>query len=179
MTVNDVQPPVIQPIADIVVTNTLGNCTVPVNYAALVVTDNCAVAGTVATPVSGSAFPVGVTPVTVVAADIHGNTSTNHFNVSVVDTTATTIASGLNPSVYGQSVVFTATVTACPDLAPTGTVTFADGSTVLATLPVTATQATLSLANLTAGTHQITATYSGDAYHTGSASSAGTTSEKK
>lgn len=42
---------------------------------------------------------------------------------------STTLASSLNPSTYGASVKFTATVTPS---AATGTVTFKDGSTTLA-----------------------------------------------
>jgi len=39
-------------------------------------------------PESGSVFPLGVTPVSVTATDIYGNTVTGTFNVTVADTTA-------------------------------------------------------------------------------------------
>src|SRR6185503_4213925 len=54
--------------------------------------------------------------------------------------TTTTLASNANPSTSGQAVTFTATVT--PSTAgtgtPGGTVTFKDGSTILATMPLDA-----------------------------------------
>src|SRR5262249_28285249 len=55
---------------------------------------------------------------------------------------------------------------------PTGTVTFMDGTTPLGT-PVTLNngQATFMTANLTGGTHTITAVYSGDTNFGGSTSS--------
>jgi hypothetical protein len=56
---------------------------------------------------------------------------------------------------------------------PGGTVTFKDGSTVLGTVPLNAFgQTTLSVSGLTAGTHSITAVYSGDAHFLGASSSA-------
>jgi alpha-tubulin suppressor-like RCC1 family protein len=86
-------------------------------------------------------------------------------------TTAVTVTSSLNPSVYAKSVTFTASV------APTngtGTVTFnANGSTTAITgcgsVPLTlvggAYQATCTTSTLPAGTNAITATYSGDGIH--------------
>jgi autotransporter-associated beta strand protein len=172
VTVQDVEPPVIQPIADIVVTNSFGNCTMPVTYAAPVITDNCGMQSTNFTPATGSSFPVGVTPVTVVATDIHQNNSTSTFNVKVVDSTETSVATTLTPVTYGNSVTFTATVAACATLVPTGTVTFEDGKTVLGTVTLDGTAtATFETANLIAGTHQITAIYAGDTNHVGSTSS--------
>jgi hypothetical protein len=85
VTVNDVQAPVIQPIANIVKTNDVGSCSALITYAMLTATDNCAVASIVATPPSGSPFNVGTNTVVVVATDIHGNTSTNGFSVTVQD----------------------------------------------------------------------------------------------
>jgi len=46
--------------------------------------------------------------------------------------TATTVTSSLNPSTFGQSVTFTATVSSAGGT-PTGTVTFYDGATTLGT----------------------------------------------
>lgn len=77
-------------------------------------------------------------------------------------TTATTISSNLNPSIFGNSVTFTSTVTSTTG-SPTGFVTFKDGSLILGTaeLDLTGT-ATFSISTLTAGSHSITAVYSGD-----------------
>lgn len=81
-------------------------------------------------------------------------------------TTTTVNASSVNPSVFGQSVNFTATVTAnAPGGGiPTGTVTFIDTTTsiTLGTAPVDgAGHAVLSVANLSVGTHSIAANYGG------------------
>jgi hypothetical protein len=70
-----------------------------------------------------------------------------------------TIASSLNPSVFGTTVVFTATL----NPGATGTVTFSDGSSVLGVADITSTgTASISVKTLWAGSHNITATYSGD-----------------
>lgn len=75
-----------------------------------------------------------------------------------------TVVSSKNPSSYTDSVTFTATVTA----GATGTVTFKDGATTLGSGSLSGTDATFTLATLTAGTHAITATYDGDTnYATG------------
>ena len=98
-------------------------------------------------------------------------------NSSTTANTATSLASNLNPSVFGQSVTFTATVTPTPTGAgtPTGTVTFLDGTTTLGTGTLNASgQATFttSTSTLAAGTHQITAAYGGDGNFAASTSTA-------
>ncbi len=71
----------------------------------------------------------------------------------------------------GNSVSFTASLTAGVNVpAPTGTVTFADGTTNLGTASLSRGSATFSTAALAAGVHGITATYSGDATYGGSTS---------
>ena len=77
--------------------------------------------------------------------------------------TSTAITAAPNPSGYGQSVTFTATVTSGGDPVTTGTVQFADDGTGLgAAVPVASDgTATYTTSALTAGTHPITATYSG------------------
>jgi hypothetical protein len=81
------------------------------------------------------------------------------------------VASNLNPATFGQSVVFTATVQPSNGGITTGNVTFLDGTTSLGTATVSSNVAQLSLANLSAGSHSITAKYSGDGNFTGSTSS--------
>jgi hypothetical protein len=71
------------------------------------------------------------------------------------------VSSALNPSFYGQSVTFTAQVSANAG-APTGTVTFKDGSATLGTAILSNGQASLSTSTLTGGTHAVTAVYGGD-----------------
>jgi hypothetical protein len=75
------------------------------------------------------------------------------------------LTSSLNPSKVGGSVMFTATVTG---QAPTGTVSFKDGANALCTaVPLqiggNTPVATCATGTLAAGSHSITATYSGDA----------------
>jgi hypothetical protein len=85
-------------------------------------------------------------------------------------TTTTTLASSLNPSVFGQSLTFTATVAASGGT-PAGTVTFYDGANTIGTGMLDSSgQATLNVASLSAGTHTITAAYSGGGRLLGSAS---------
>ena len=72
-----------------------------------------------------------------------------------------TLASSLNPSVIGQNVTFTATLSGIAGV-PTGTVTISDGNTVLCQA-VTLNQGagTCSTSSLAVGSHTINATYSG------------------
>ena len=84
---------------------------------------------------------------------------------------ATTVLTSSNPAVYGSPVTFTATVSSGA-AAPTGTVTFSDGATTLATVALDSSGvATLTSSALGIGSHDITATFSGDAHLTGSSDS--------
>jgi hypothetical protein len=75
--------------------------------------------------------------------------------------TTTTVTSSPNPSAFGQSVTFTATVTSGVGM-PTGTVQFKDGGTNLGSpVALTSGVATLITTTLSIGTHTITADYSG------------------
>jgi uncharacterized protein (TIGR03437 family) len=71
------------------------------------------------------------------------------------------LTSSANFSTYGQSVTFTAAVTASSGT-PTGTMTFKDGAATLRTVTMASGQASLITSTLGAGTHSITAVYSGD-----------------
>jgi len=77
------------------------------------------------------------------------------------------LTSSQNPSHVGQLVVFTATVR--PSMAivaksdPSGAITFRDGRSILATVPLLSGKAVFMTSTLSAGTHSITATYGGDA----------------
>jgi len=88
--------------------------------------------------------------------------------------TTTIVASSLTPIVFGQSVTFTATVTAvAPGVGtPTGTVTFTiDGSTA-STAAVSGGLATFSTSSLGVASHTVSVSYSGDANFSISTSSA-------
>jgi sugar lactone lactonase YvrE len=87
--------------------------------------------------------------------------------------TLTAVLSSANPSVLGQSVTFTATVTPQSLGTPTGAVTFNDGTTAICSAaPLSSSQATCATAGLAVGTHSITAVYSGDFNFQGSTSPA-------
>jgi len=92
--------------------------------------------------------------------------------ITPLTSTATSLASSLNPSIVGENVVFTASVTAPGSSAvPTGTVTFLDGTTVIGTGALTgAGVATLTTASLAAGSHNMTASYGGDTANAASVS---------
>ncbi|MCZ2341906.1 MAG: Ig-like domain repeat protein, partial [Bacteroidales bacterium] len=79
------------------------------------------------------------------------------------------LTSSANPSVFGQSTTFTATVsvTAPGAGSPSGAVTFYDGATVLGTTALSGGTATFSLDSLDVNNHSITAEYNGDgSFHT-------------
>jgi hypothetical protein len=77
--------------------------------------------------------------------------------------TTTSLTSSLNPSNYGQSVTLTAQVTTAGSKTPTGTVTFKNGTVVLATENLNASaMAQYSSSKLAVGSNSLTATYNGD-----------------
>ncbi len=101
-----------------------------------------------------------------------GSASTTLSQVVQKANTTTSLSASPNPSAFGGSVTFTATITPQGSGMPTGTVTFSDGSTTLGQGIVNAGTATCSTASLSTGSHSISATYSGDSNFTGSASTA-------
>ncbi len=107
-------------------------------------------------------------------AGFNGATSSPLSQVVGRGGTTTALSASVNPSVFGQEVTFTAAVdvTAPAEGAPTGGVTFSDGTTVLATVPLSGGSATYSTSALAAGAHAVTATYGGDDSFGGSASAA-------
>ena len=88
--------------------------------------------------------------------------------------TTTTVVALPNPATVGNTVTITATVTSAAAGTITGTVDFYDGATKLndTGVAVTAGQAAYQTSALTAGSHSITAVYSGDATYDTSTSSA-------
>ena len=112
---------------------------------------------------TNSAVPVPVANLTrvvaIAAGDVHS------LAISPLSAPSMTLVSSANPSTYGQAATLTATVTppALATATPTGTVTFADGSTILASKPLAPNgQATLLVSSLSAGSHALKASYSGD-----------------
>jgi hypothetical protein len=110
-----------------------------------------------------STLSVGTHAITAVYsgdANDAGSTSAVVTETINKDASTVTVTSSLNPSLFGQSVTLSATVT---PKAASGTVQFLNGSTVLGTVPIGNGSASLPLSTLSVGTHSITAAYSGDA----------------
>jgi CSLREA domain-containing protein len=107
---------------------------------------------------------------TATATDPSGNTS--QFSVAVGSltqpATTTVLTSSLNPSTVGQQVTFTAVVTA-PSYqgTPTGTVTFIIDGHDQSPVPLAVVgghdEAQFTISTLAAGSHSVSASYSGDA----------------
>lgn len=140
-------------------------------------------------------LPVGTAPVSVAVnaatnqayvVNLCGDTTTGcdsatppGGSISVIDgatelaSTTTIVSANNNPQLAGQEVTFTATVTSGSAGTPTGTVAFYDGTTELGTGTLTSSAAaTYQTSSLAAGSHSITAVYSGDANFAGSTSAA-------
>jgi hypothetical protein len=102
-------------------------------------------------PTGGFAyFGTGTSPGIVVRVDL-GNSRT-------------TVISSANPSIVGQAVTFTATVSAVTGAGtPTGTVQFkVDGANLGTPVALSGGSASISTTALAIGTHTVTAEYSGD-----------------
>jgi hypothetical protein len=116
-----------------------------------------------------SSLVVGNHPITVqYGGDSNFNAVTSSSITQTVNAVAAivTVTSSINPSTFGQSVVFTATVTGA-GATPTGTVAVTDGATTLGTITLNASgSGVLTTATLTGGSHSLLFTYSGDSNYT-------------
>ncbi len=138
--------------------------------------------GCVGRPLSGgqatcilSSLSIGTHPTTAFySGDSTFTTSTSDALTQTVNqaTSSTALTSGTNPSTFGQSVTFTATVSGSGGT-PTGSVAFKDNGTTLTNCgsqSLMSGVATCTTGSLTAGTHPITAVYSGDTNYAGGTS---------
>src|SRR5262249_29147693 len=101
--------------------------------------------------------------------------------IQVQDGTSTALSSTPNPSTFGQSVSFTAIVSAADSGAgtPTGSVQFSEGATVLATVTLDGgVHASFSTPTLSASSHTITAAFTGTGGWLNSSTSASQTVTK-
>ncbi|MER6317427.1 Ig-like domain repeat protein [Streptomyces sp. NPDC001581] len=115
--------------------------------------------------------PVGNPARSVATGDVDGNSNPALAVAQSVEDSlspagtapaTTALVSSVNPSVVGQTVTFTATVTGDQGI-PTGTVLFKDGDTNLGPDALDATgTASLPISDLAVGTHHITAVYGGN-----------------
>jgi hypothetical protein len=105
-------------------------------------------------------------------SNYEGSTSTVLHQTVNKDATSSKVTSSLNPSNFGQTVTFTASVK--PSIAgaptPTGTVKFMDGATLLSTKTLGGGIAAFSTSSLAVGTHHITTVYGGSLDYVGSTS---------
>jgi hypothetical protein len=108
----------------------------------------------------------GVKPITAVySGDANFSSGTSPILYQVVGTgnqTTTALVSGTDPSVVGQSVTFTATVSGNGGT-PTGTVSLMEGTVTLGTATLAGGQASLNITFGAVSIQFITAVYSGDA----------------
>jgi hypothetical protein len=95
--------------------------------------------------------------------------TTSEVIVKLASTTA--LKASRNPSTFGESLVFTATVTS-PSGTPTGSVEFKDGALTLASVSLSGGKASFTTASLAAGSHTVTADYEGTATFDASVSTA-------
>jgi hypothetical protein len=91
-------------------------------------------------------------------------------NTGVHNPTSNSLTSSLNPSIYGQMVTWTATVTSSGSIVPTGKVAFTWGNTIGAATLNASGVAALTKSSLNADTFPLRAVYSGDADSLGSTS---------
>jgi unsaturated chondroitin disaccharide hydrolase len=93
----------------------------------------------------------------------YGASTSSKLTQVVGAVTATALKASVNPTVYGQAVTLTATVSSKTAGTITGTVSFQDGTTVMGSGKVSGDKATFSTTTLSVGSHSITAVYSGNA----------------
>jgi Big-like domain-containing protein/MBG domain-containing protein len=130
------------------------------SLASLIGTLTFATTATAASPVGTySVTPQGVSSPNYTIAFVAGTLSV------VPASTATSVVASPNPSGFNQAVTLAASVSVMAPGAgsPSGVVQFFDGGTLLGTAPLAAGSATLTTNGLAAGSHAISAAYSGAA----------------
>jgi hypothetical protein len=145
------------------------NC--PIDNPLLAISGDCTIGAVFAPTVAGSPLAGDIT------VGKAGDTINSPLdirligNATLVNSTTVAVKSSVNPSNFGQSVTFTATVTTGASTGNlTGTVSFFDGTKTLASkialnAPGTTATASFAITTLAVGSHTITASYSGDSTH--------------
>ena len=114
-----------------------------------------------------SSLPAGTDSISAIysGTDTLASSTSNAVSIMVnpvVVSTTTALAASSTALTQGSAVTFTATVTqASGTTAPTGTVSFYNGSVLVGSAPLAAGLATLSTSALPAGTDSVSAAYSG------------------
>ena len=152
------------------ITAAAGSNSISLSGAALAATGGCSFA----VNVTGISAGIQNNTTGTITSNESGAGSTASASLTVNQaSTSTTVASSSNPSVFGQSVTFTATVSSGAGT-PTGTVTFLDGGSPIGTGTLSGGVATFTTSALAVGSHVITTSYGGDANFTGSTGSLNT-----
>ncbi|MGC9199952.1 MAG: Ig-like domain repeat protein [Acidobacteriaceae bacterium] len=126
--------------------------------------------GGVATLVTSFPQPGLYNLVAIYSGDDQSSTS-NTVVETVLGSVNITLTSSINPVFLDNPTVLTALVTpVVPGVAPTGTVSFFDGTTPIGSAPVVNGSASISASFVYAGTHSLTAVYSGGAAYAGATS---------
>jgi Bacterial Ig-like domain (group 3) len=126
--------------------------------------------------ISTSSLPIGSHTIAVRYSgnNTYGSNSGSLTGGQVVNpipiSTSTSVVSSLNPSLFGSSVTFTASVSTSGPGTPTGTIYFYDGTTLLRRVALGGVL-TYTTSSMSMGSHAITAIYSGDSNFAGSTSS--------
>jgi hypothetical protein len=106
-------------------------------------------------------------------ADYAGSKSSQIITETIAQTpTVTALSTSAVESISGRPVLLTASVTATEGSVPTGNVVFMNGNILLGTATLGHGVASLSVANLSVGTDEVTAIYSGDSNDVASRSQA-------
>ena len=122
------------------------------------------------TPRSGTG---GTYNISFTASNGVGSNAVQSFTLTVVVkfSTTTMLASTPNPSILGQAVVLTATISSSGGTPPNGEfITFKNGATTLGTAPLSGGTASLTISTLPVGTSTVKASYAGDASYSASTS---------
>lgn len=126
-----------------------------------------------------SSLPLGTFTITATyRGDANFAASTSPTLLQVVNSTtkyatSTALVSNLNPSIKGEAITFTATVTSTGGTPPNGeTVTFYNGLNIIGTAPISGGVASLTTTSLPTGIYAISAAYLGDFNFTASTSPA-------
>jgi hypothetical protein len=113
--------------------------------------------------ISGTLTAAGTYTFTIRATDAHGCSGEQTYTVQVIRVaTSTSLVVSTTSATYGTALTLTATVTTTLDPPPavTGTVSFLDGSTVVGTVPLNGSSASLTITP-NAGAHSYSAHYDG------------------
>jgi hypothetical protein len=122
-----------------------------------------------------SKLPPGTNTITAVylGDSSHSGSTSAPVNQFVLAATTTALTSSADPSIYGNAVTFSATVTSPVGAPPNGEpVSFMVGTTVLGTAALSSGTASFSISTLGVGTQAVKAVYGGDATFAPSTSTA-------